>query len=183
MVDVGSWHDVTMRDVDGVRHDRRHARRARWRRRCGAVTSAELFAFLRRYRHAVQASVAPSGAPQAALVGVAVTDALELVFDTPGSTRKAANLRHDPRIAFVLGGDDATVQYDGVADEPSGSELRRLQRVYFEQFPERRGRGAPADLTYFRARPLWIRYTGFRDGGPRIVEWSPQSMMMVGSVI
>ena len=57
------------------------------------MTSGDLVAFLRRYRHAVQASVTPRGAPQAALVGVAVTDALELVFDTPGSTRKAANLR------------------------------------------------------------------------------------------
>ena len=75
------------------------------------MTSGELFSFLRRHRHAVQASVTPSGAPQAALVGVAVTEALELVFDTPGGTRKAANLRLNPRVAFVLGGDDATVQY------------------------------------------------------------------------
>jgi hypothetical protein len=147
------------------------------------VTSGDLVSFLRRYRHAVQASVTPGGAPQAALVGVAVTDALEIVFDTPGHTRKASNLRRNPHVAFVLGGDDATVQYDGLADEPSGAELLRLQRAYFEQLPERRGRRAPSDLTYFRARPLWIRYSGLRDGRPEIVEWRPQSTTMIGSEI
>jgi hypothetical protein len=142
------------------------------------VTSGDLVSFLRRYRHAVQASVTPSGAPQAALVGVAVTDALELVFDTLGRTRKASNLRRNPHVAFVLGGDDATVQYDGLADEPSGGELLRIQRLYFEQFPERHGQRAFADLTYFRARPLWIRYSGFRDGRPEIVEWDGRGELL-----
>ncbi len=140
------------------------------------MTTAELVSFLRVYPNAVEASVAPDGAPQAAVVGVAVTDTLELVFDTLGRTRKASNLRYNAHIAFVLGGDDATVQYEGVADEPSGGELARLKRVYFERFPERRGRESPADLTYFRARPLWIRYTGFHSGGPEIVEWSGRKL-------
>jgi len=132
------------------------------------MTPADLVSFLRVYPHAVQASVTPDGAPQAAVVGVAVTGALELVFDTLGRTRKASNLQLNRRIAFVLGGDDATVQYDGVADEPAGGELRRLKSVYFERFPERRRRASLPDLIYFRARPLWIRYTGFRDGKPQV---------------
>ncbi|HLK93213.1 MAG TPA: pyridoxamine 5'-phosphate oxidase family protein [Polyangia bacterium] len=136
------------------------------------MTASDLLAFLRGYPHAVQASVTPGGAPQAAVVGVAVTDSLELVFDTLGRTRKASNLRHAPRIAFVVGGDQATVQYEGVADEPSGAELTCLKRIYFERFPERRRRESPADLTYFRTRPSWIRYTGFRGGRLEIVEWS-----------
>jgi hypothetical protein len=37
--------------------------------------------------------VAAGGAPQAAVVGIVVSDALELFFDTLGSTRKMANLR------------------------------------------------------------------------------------------
>lgn len=141
------------------------------------MTTADLLSFLRLYPNAVQASVAPSGGPQAAVVGVAVTDTFELVFDTLGRTRKAANLRHDGRIAFVLGGGDATVQYEGVADEPSGSELQHLLHVYFQRFPERRGRReSPADLTYFRVRPAWVRYTGFRSGRPEIVEWSGEKL-------
>jgi hypothetical protein len=72
----------------------------------------------------VLATTAPDGSPEAAVVGSAVTDALELVFDTLDSTRKAVNLRNDPRIAFVIGWDDEqTVQLEGLADEPRGPEL------------------------------------------------------------
>jgi hypothetical protein len=135
------------------------------------MTPDELVRYLRRFPHAVQASVTPEGAPQAALVGVAVTDALELMFDTLGRTRKASNLRAHPRIAFVLGGQEATVQYEGVADEPAGEELLALKEIYFHAFPDRRWRDEMPDLTYFRARPVWIRYTGFRNGRLEIIEW------------
>src|SRR5450631_1038847 len=140
------------------------------------MTPADLVSFFRVSPYAVQACVTPDGAPQAAVVGVAVTDALELVFDTLGRTRKASNLRLNPRIAFVLGGDDATVQYDGLADEPAGGELHRLKNTYLERFPERRRRATLPDLTYFRARPLWIRYAAFRNGNPEIFEWSGLSL-------
>src|SRR5947208_666694 len=93
------------------------------------VTRTELCRFIGRHRLGVLATVSASGAPEAAVVGVAVTDDLELIFDTVESTRKAQNLRRDPRIAFVIGWDDEqTVQYEGTADEPAGDELERLRR-------------------------------------------------------
>jgi general stress protein 26 len=86
----------------------------------------ELLEFIRGHSLAVLATVAPSGAPEAAVVGFVVTDDLELFFDTLESTRKIANLRRDPRMAFVIGWDDErTVQYEGLADEPRGAELER----------------------------------------------------------
>lgn len=127
---------------------------------------AELLSFLRRHRYCVQASVNADGAPQAAVVGFAVTDDLELVFDTLGGTRKAHNLRLEPRIALVIGwDDDQTVQLEGVADEPSGPELARLKRVYFGVFPDGVARESWADISYFRVRPHWARYSDFRPGG------------------
>ena len=51
------------------------------------ATRAELLQFLRRHRLAVQASVAPGGAPQAAVVGIGISDACEIVFDTLTTTR------------------------------------------------------------------------------------------------
>ena len=78
------------------------------------MTRAELVEFMRRHVYAVEASVAASGAPQAAVVGIVVTDALEIFFDTMDDSRKAANLRRSPRVAFVIGGthagDERTVQ-------------------------------------------------------------------------
>src|SRR5262249_36300704 len=54
-----------------------------------AMTRQELLAFMRGQRLAVQASTTPDGAPQAAVVGIVVTDAFEVFFDTLESTRKS----------------------------------------------------------------------------------------------
>ena len=126
----------------------------------------ELLAFLRRHRLCVQASVNEAGAPQAAVVGYAVTDDLEIVFDTLGSTRKAHNLRLEPRIALVVGWDEEqTVQLEGLADEPRGAELARLKQVYFAAFPDGVERQSWPGIAYFRVRPQWARYSDFRAGG------------------
>jgi general stress protein 26 len=131
------------------------------------MTRAQLVAFLRKHPLAVEASVAPTGDPQAAVVGIAVSDDLELVFDTLGNTRKAANLRRDPRIALVIGWDqEQTVQLEGLADEPAGDALARLQAVYFAAFPDGPSRLSWPGITYFRVRPTWVRYSDFRGAEP-----------------
>jgi pyridoxine/pyridoxamine 5'-phosphate oxidase len=68
----------------------------------------------------VQASVSPTGAPQAAVVGFAVTDALEIIFDTVATSRKYRNLRADPRVALVIGWERATawVRYSDFTQNP-----------------------------------------------------------------
>lgn len=136
------------------------------------MTRTDLLEFLRGHRWAVQTSVSPSGAPQAALVGVVVTDELEVFFDTLDTTRKMQNLRNNCKIAFVIGGwndrDERTVQYDGVADEPGGSELERLKNLYFLQFPDGPQRQSWPGLVYVRARPTWIRYSDFTCSPPEI---------------
>ncbi|WP_245313036.1 pyridoxamine 5'-phosphate oxidase family protein [Bradyrhizobium macuxiense] len=60
------------------------------------MTRAELLAFLRRHRLAVVSTVY-DGAPQAAVVGIAITDDLEIIFDTLTTSRKYRNLQADPR--------------------------------------------------------------------------------------
>jgi general stress protein 26 len=134
------------------------------------VTRAELLAFLRRHRLCVQASVSSAGTAQAAVVGFAASDDLEIVFDTIGTTRKVTNLRRNHRIALVVGWDDEqTVQIDGVADEPRGADLDRLKKVYFATWPDGVERESWQGITYVRVRPTWARYSDFRPGG-RIVE-------------
>jgi general stress protein 26 len=130
------------------------------------MTPAELLSFLRRHRYAVQASSAADGAPQAAVIGIAVSDELEIVFDTLATSRKAQHLRRDPRIALVVGWDEEqTAQLEGRVDEPGGDELRRLKAVYFERFPDGPEREQWPDITYFRVRVSWARYSDFRPGG------------------
>src|SRR4051794_17374688 len=90
----------------------------------------QLLMFMRREPYAVEASVSSGGEPQAALVGIVVSDRFEIVFDTLATSRKAGNLRRNPSVALVIGPAGAstveTVQYEGIADEPAGSELETL---------------------------------------------------------
>jgi len=140
------------------------------------MTPLELLAFMRTHRVAVQASAGSAAEPQAAVVGIAVTDQFEVVFDTLGSSRKAANLRSSPAIALVMGGlmpgDERTVQYEGVADEPEGAERERLTEAYYGVYPDGRDRLSWPGLTYFRVRPRWIRYSDFGPATPLIVEFT-----------
>lgn len=132
---------------------------------------ADVVAFLRAHKFAVEATVHPSGAPQAAVVGVVITDACELFFDTFTDTRKYANLVADPRVAFVVWSDDGrTVQIEGVADFPRGDELAALYARYVATFPDGAARRADPRIAYVRVRPTWIRSSDFRVDPPSIVE-------------
>jgi general stress protein 26 len=126
----------------------------------------ELVRFMRQSKLAVQASVTAGGAPQAAVIGVVVSDAGELFFDTSSESRKCRNLRHNPRIALVVGWDERTVQYEGVADEPAGEELARFKELYFASFPDGREREHWPDIVYFCVRPRWVRYSDFTGSAP-----------------
>jgi hypothetical protein len=110
------------------------------------------------------------------VVGFIVTEHFELFFDTLEATRKVANLRHNSKVAFVIGGlvngDERTVQYEGVADEPKGLELERLKEQYFLRFPEGRERRSWPGLMYLRTRPRWLRYSNFSTTPPDIAEFA-----------
>ena len=145
-----------------------------------AITTSDLLAFLRTQRLAVQASRGDGESIQAALVGIAVTDSLEIVFDTLATTRKARNLRRSPFAALVVGGwapgGERTVQYEGVADEPSGPDLDRLKEAYFAAWPDGPSRADWPGITYVRVRPTWIRYSDFTQNPPVIAEFTSQHL-------
>jgi Pyridoxamine 5'-phosphate oxidase len=130
----------------------------------------DLLRFLKEHRLAVEASVSPSLTAQAAVVGFAISEEFEIIFDTLDSTRKVPNLRQNPRLAFVVGGllpgDERTAQYEGIADEPTGTELERLTEIYYGVYPEGRARRSWPGLIYVRVRPTWIRYSDYNVDPP-----------------
>jgi general stress protein 26 len=146
----------------------------------------QILDFMRGYRYAVEASVSPSGGAQAAVVGIVVTDDFEIFFDTLTETRKAQNLRRNRAIALVIGGtaggDERSVQYEGIVDEPEGAELERLQTLYFRRFPDGIERQSWPGLIYLRARPTWVRYSDFSREPPEIVELDAQQLLGDGNV-
>src|SRR5438270_2756644 len=137
------------------------------------MSREKLLQFMRSHPLAVEASVSPSGAPQAAVMGIAATDNFQVFFDTLDSSRKAQNLRKNPKIAFVIGGltkgDERTVQYEGIADEPKGAELETLKEFYFKQFPDGRERQSWPGIVYIRIKPTWIRFSDFNQKPVKLV--------------
>ncbi len=130
--------------------------------------------YMRSHRLAVVSSVSANGAPQAALVGVAVTDALEIVFDTTSATRKHANLLRDPRASVTLSGPgEQTLQLEGNAYPVSLDEQRdsTYRETYYQAWPSGRDRRAWPNLVYWRIVPTWLRYSDY-ERGPLIIERS-----------
>jgi general stress protein 26 len=144
------------------------------------MNKRKLLEFLRSYRLGVQSSVSTSGAAQSAVVGFAISDDFQIIFDTVDTSRKVHNLRNNPKIAFVIGGlldgDERTVQYEGIADEPGGPELETLKKVYFQAFPDGPARQSWPRICYFRVRPSWIRFSDYNQDPPEIVEFSQEQL-------
>ncbi len=136
------------------------------------LTIPQLLSYIRAQPWAIQASVSAQGAPQAAVIGVAVTDRWELLFDTVTQSRKHQNLVKNSRVAFVIGWEhERTVQYEGIAEIPTEAELPDVQAGYFDRFPDGPTRQTWPGLVYWRVRPTWIRYSNFNVNPPIIQEW------------
>jgi general stress protein 26 len=92
------------------------------------MTKEQLFTFIKDHKLAVLSTISAQGAPQSALIGIAVTAELEIVFDTVKSSRKYGNLATNPAATFVVGcTSETTLQYEGVASEPLGDDLGALR--------------------------------------------------------
>ena len=135
----------------------------------------EIANFIAAQQLAVVATLGRDGAPQAALVGAAITDRFELIFDSLDTSRKVVNLRRDHRVAFVVGGtmqDERTVQVDGIADEPVGDEAERVREAYFRRWPDGRQRQTWAGITHVRITPHWVRFSDWNVSPVVVVEWA-----------
>ncbi|HVN93516.1 MAG TPA: pyridoxamine 5'-phosphate oxidase family protein [Terracidiphilus sp.] len=136
------------------------------------MDKAALHAFMTRFRYGIVSSISKAGTPQSALVGIATTRQLEIVFDTVNSSRKYSNLIDRPACSFVVGGweSEQTVQFEGLAFVPQGDELRRYQQVYFAAWPDGPARMSWPGIAYFVVRPRWIRFSDFDQNPPLIEE-------------
>jgi len=83
------------------------------------MNKSEVYRFIAEHKLGVLGTISPSGFPQSALVGIAVTPQLEIIFDTVKSSRKFQNLASRPNCSFVVGWKgEVTVQYEGIAYQP-----------------------------------------------------------------
>jgi len=131
-----------------------------------------VYQFIAARKYGVISSIGPRGEPQSALVGIAISPELEIVFDTVKTSRKYPNLKADPRIAAVIGWEgEQTVQYEGIAVELKNGELLRAQAIYFSAWPSGVERQKWPGIAYFLIRPIWIRYSDFDTGRIEEMRW------------
>jgi len=130
-----------------------------------------LYSFMSKYRYGVVSSTSGNGSPQSALVGIAITTDLEIIFDAVASSRKYRNLIGRPRCSLVVGwGAEQTVQFEGIAILPKGPDLKRYQDTYFAVWPECRTHMSWPGIAYFVVRPAWIRFSDYDQNPPLIEE-------------
>jgi pyridoxine/pyridoxamine 5'-phosphate oxidase len=132
----------------------------------------EVFDIVRQKRLAVVSTVHDSGAPEAALVGFALTERNEVVFDSLGSSRKAVNVARRPAAALVIGWEnDISVQIEGEARRPQGDDLAYAKATYYRAWPDGRARENWPDIAYIVVKPRWVRYANYA-GAPIIEEFA-----------
>ena len=120
--------------------------------------SAELAAFITACDLAVVSYLSAEGTPQSAVVGIAVTPELEIVFDTVSSSRKYRNLKARPQCSMAMWRGEVTLQYEGIAEEVVDDGYKE---AYFKKMPDGRDRLNWPGIAYFVVRPKWIRYSDF----------------------
>jgi general stress protein 26 len=133
----------------------------------------DIYEFIAKQKLGVLGSIAADGSPQSALVGVAVTRELEIIFDTVKSSRKFQNLVVNPRCSLAIGwAGETTVQYEGVARQPESGELARYLQIYFATWSDGPSRLSWPGITHFVVRPTWMRYSDFDQRPPFIQEFT-----------
>jgi pyridoxine/pyridoxamine 5'-phosphate oxidase len=135
------------------------------------MTLEEVFDIAKTKRYLVVSTVNEAGAPEGALMGFALTQANEIVFDTLSTSRKAVNLARNPATALVIGWEDGiSLQMEGVARRPAAEDLANAKEAYFRQWPDGRARENWPDIAYIVVQPKWIRYANY-SGVPVIEEF------------
>ncbi len=128
------------------------------------MDAAFIYETMRKFRLAAVASTSDDYQPETAVVGIAVTADLEVVFDTVRSSRKYRNLIVHPKVALVIWKNETTIQYEGEVRELGGPDDDHYREVYYSVYPDGRERTANWEgLTHFVIRPKWIRYSNFNE--------------------
>ncbi|MBS1519362.1 MAG: pyridoxamine 5'-phosphate oxidase family protein [Bacteroidetes bacterium] len=76
-----------------------------------------IYQFISAQRLGVVSTITLDNKPEAALVGIAISKNLEVIFDTIKASRKCRNILRNANVALVIGWDEEiTVQYEGLAE-------------------------------------------------------------------
>ena len=135
------------------------------------MTKELIYQFVARQKLGVMSTINSDNKPEAAVIGIAVSENLEIIFDTVKASRKYQNILQNANVALAIGWDEEiTVQYEGIADVlGNDSEADRLRGIYYKVYPDGRERAATwPGLVHIKVIPKWIRYSNFNE--PLLIE-------------
>lgn len=137
------------------------------------TTKKDLYSFIHSKIHAVISTCDTSNQPEAALIGFGETENLEIIFGTYTTTRKYKNILENNKVALVIGWDDdsCTVQYEGIASEINREVWDRYVNMYHEKVPRAKKFRDFPDQTYFKVKPMWIRFSDLSSDEEYVVEF------------
>jgi len=111
--------------------------------------------------------------PESAEVAFSETENLEVIFGTLNDARKFLNLKKNNRVAFVIGWDEVTVQYEGAAREiTDAKELKECQERHVAKNPYSEKYVYDEREVFYKVTPKWIRYTDFSTEPEGGLRWS-----------
>lgn len=126
----------------------------------------KIYEFLQKQLLAVISTVHDDG-PQGAVIAFAEDENLELFFGTFNTTRKYANIRSNPKVAFAIGwslDEVITVQYEGIATELEGEAVELAKQKILAKNPGSARFANDPKQRYFKVVPKWIRYSALKVG-------------------
>ena len=116
--------------------------------------------FIKTHKLAVIASVNETSLPEAAVIGIAVTENLEIIFSSFVTSRKYANLQKNPKIALVIGWEKGTtVQYEGIAIELSQDEAEKQLETSLKKTQSIALKLELENQVVYKITPNWVRFS------------------------
>ena len=116
--------------------------------------------FIKENNLAVLSTVSQENTSESAVLEFGETDNFEIIFDCFSSAKKYKNLKQNRNVSLVIGWDEnITVQYEGLAEEVDGEEKKKYQKIYWNKNPKAERWASKEGMTYFKVKPIWIRYS------------------------
>lgn len=128
-----------------------------------------IYSFLHAQIHCVISTVTDNK-PESALIGFGEAEDLSLIFGTDATTRKYKNIQKNPQVAFTIGMEFITVQYEGNASLLAGKEQEMYKKFYFSKTPSAKKYEGYPNQVYFKVVPTWIRYSDYNKDPEEIFE-------------
>ena len=119
----------------------------------------QIIEFLKARNFCIIATVGPDAQPEAAFVGYASNDIIEIVIGTSKASRKYQNIVENPKTALVIADTTGEIQYEGRAVTlDTKAYLSLIENGQFKPLPGFDKYRNDPNQVWLRITPTWIRF-------------------------